>query len=237
MRFPEQDSRQLHTMVIGGTCVLVPLALGSLLGAAFTVFVMTGAALAGAYAISVLGAGEGADVASSSPRETSPDGLLLQSCTEHFIAREFAAAQRGRHLTLVMFGFSGFEEFSRREGAAAAAEAIRSFGRVLQQMTRQMNLSARYGWRADAFLSVLSEADTQGANVFIRRVRAAAAQLTIPMPGIEAGVAAYDAGIHAPDQLVRMAEEALAAARSTGQRLPPKRAEGERMPAGRVQAA
>lgn len=141
-------------------------------------------------------------------------GLPEPALAEHFIAKEFGAARRGRDVTLVMFGFSRFDEFSEREGPAAAADALREFGRVLQQLTRRMNLSARYGWRADAFLSVLSDANAAAAEAYVARVRAAASALKNPMPGIEAGIATYQPHLASPEEFVECAEQALAAARA-----------------------
>jgi GGDEF domain-containing protein len=137
------------------------------------------------------------------------------SFAQHFVAKEFAAAQRGRELTLVMFGLSRLEEFREQNGAGAAAEALREFGRVLQQMTRQMNLSSRCGWRADAFLSVLADADAAAAEAFIARVRKAVAASTVPMPDVEAGIAVYQPHLASPEEFVECAERALAAARAT----------------------
>lgn len=140
-----------------------------------------------------------------------------ESFTEHFVAKEFAAASRGRDVTLVMFGFSRFDEFAEQEGYMAAGEALREFGRVLQRMTRQMNLTARYGWRADSFLSVLSGANAVAAEVYIRRVREAAAASKVRMPGIDAGIATWQPHLASPDEFVACAQQALDAARAAHQ--------------------
>jgi diguanylate cyclase (GGDEF)-like protein len=148
---------------------------------------------------------EGSDPESALPSQAEAD---------HFIAREFDAARRGRRVTLVMFGFSRFEEFSEREGMAAAGAALQEFGKLLNSMTRRMNLSARYGWRADAFLSVLSDADAAAAEAYVARVRDAMATSRVSLPEIEAGVVEYAAHIASPDEFVECAERALAAARA-----------------------
>lgn len=138
----------------------------------------------------------------------------------HFVAKEFAAARRGRKLTLVMFGLSRLEEFTAQRGPGAAADALREFGHVLQQMTRQMNLSSRCGWRADAFLSVLADADVDAAQAFISRVRAAAAASSVPMPDIEAGITVYQPHLASPEEFVECAERSLAAARAAARNVP-----------------
>jgi GGDEF domain-containing protein len=133
---------------------------------------------------------------------------------DHFIAKEFAAARRGRDVALVMFGFRHFDEFAEREGTEAACEALREFGRVLRKFTRRMNVSGRCAWRAGSFLSVLSDADAKTADAFIHRVRDAAVASKAKMPEIDAGIAVYQPHLESPEAFVEAAERALAAARS-----------------------
>jgi diguanylate cyclase (GGDEF)-like protein len=142
----------------------------------------------------------------------------VASAASHFVAKEFAAARQGRAVTLVMFGFNGFEQFTEHEGSAAAVDALREFGRVLGKLTRKMNLTARYGWRADSFLSVMLDADAQAAEVFVRRVREATAESDVAMPAIAAGIAVFQPHLASPEEFVACAERALAQARSDGGR-------------------
>lgn len=139
---------------------------------------------------------------------------------DHFVSSEFAAARRGRKVTLVMFGFDGFEHFSATNGASVTDRVLREFGQVLKDLTRQMNISARYGWRADAFLSVLSDADADGAELFVQRVRSAweDAADTGPRPSISAGIAEFQPGLASPEDFVNSAEQVLAEARADGAR-------------------
>lgn len=198
---------------LSGTVALVVL-----LDTPLPLYVLPAAILVVAYLYSRFDA----DVAPDSPRVVGREdvggddsaGLSDPALADHFVAKEFAAARRGRDVTLVMFGFSRFDDFTDREGAAAAAAALGEFGRVLQKLTRQMNLSARYGWRADAFLSVLSGANATAAQVFITRVRESVATLDVPMPEIEVGVAVYQPHIASPDEFVASALRALEAARA-----------------------
>jgi diguanylate cyclase (GGDEF)-like protein len=157
------------------------------------------------------------------PMEGRVDRDPAAGAASHFVAKEFAAAQQGRDVTLVMFGFDGFEEFTAREGTAAAEEALREFGRVLGLLTRKMNLTARYGWRADSFLSVLSHADAAAAEVFVQRVREATSRSDVAMPAIAAGIAVFQPGIASPEEFVACATRALAEARAAGGRLPAAR--------------
>lgn len=70
------------------------------------------------------------------------------------LAQEFAAAQRGRPLAVVMFDLDDFKRYNDLHGHAAGDEALRAFASVLHQTTRQMNLSARLG--GEEFVSILS---------------------------------------------------------------------------------
>jgi len=129
----------------------------------------------------------------------------------HFIEREFAAAQRGRALAVVMFGFPDLDRLSAEVGRSAAEDAVVEFGRILQRMTRRMNLSARCGWRVDAFLSVLSDADSAAAHKFVQRVREAAANAATLINASRVGVAVFQPHMRSPEELVSAAEDALAA--------------------------
>lgn len=146
------------------------------------------------------------------PRE--PDDEYLH----HFLATEYAAAGRGRAVTIALFGFDQFDRFTAAHGTDAAETAVREFGRILNRMTRKMNLSARYGWRRDTFLSVLSDADSHGAICFVERVRRELDNLrgSPLMPTVSAGIAQYTHAIVGPDQFVDRAERALEDARAAG---------------------
>jgi diguanylate cyclase (GGDEF)-like protein len=137
---------------------------------------------------------------------------------DHFVAMEFAAAERGREVTIVLLGFDDFDEFTRRHGSAAADRAIRRFSQTLKKLTRRMNLTARYGWRADTFLSVLSDADAAGAEVFVQRVRDALSEEagSAPLPGVSAGVVEFDPSFRTPEEFVQQAERVLLDARAEG---------------------
>jgi diguanylate cyclase (GGDEF)-like protein len=191
--------------------------LGAALGSPLPIFVLTAAMLALVYVYSRFeggAAGGGAPATHFPPFVEDDPDLPPSSFADHFVAKEFAAARRGREVTLVMFGFSWFDEFTDDEGSAAAAAAIREFGRLLHRQTRTMNVSARYGWRGDIFLSVLSEADAAAADVFVSRVHDAVAASRVNMPVVEAGIATYQPHLASPEEFVEAAARALATARA-----------------------
>src|SRR5690606_5074292 len=84
------------------------------------------------------------------------------------IAREFAAARRGRMLVGVMFDLDDFKDYNDTHGHVAGDAALRTFGTVLARETRAMNLAARYG--GDEFFVLLADATETEAAVFIQRV-------------------------------------------------------------------
>jgi diguanylate cyclase (GGDEF)-like protein len=219
----EAGSLPVRFMMVVAVWAVATLTLGSSPGAPLPVFVVTSmAVLVLTYVFARQYEAEYAPASRSSATHTlhagdnddADDVALAASFADHFIAKEFAAAQRGRDVTLVMFGFSRFEQFTAEHGNTAAANALREFGRILQRLTRQMNLTARYGWRADSFLSVLSDANAASAAIFIERVRAAAGESRVHMPEIEAGIAVYQPHLGSPDELVEGAQRALEAARA-----------------------
>ncbi len=125
------------------------------------------------------------------------------------LENEFAAAMRGRPLAVVLFDLDNFKEYNDHYGHAAGDEALRVFGGVLLETTRQMNISGRFG--GEEFLSVLAESSSDGAMVFAERVRASlrAAGLGKGPLTVSAGVAAFHPGMKTPDQLLAGADHAL----------------------------
>jgi len=132
------------------------------------------------------------------------------------LAREFAAAVRGRPLTVAMFDLDRFKAFNDRHGHRAGDQALRAFGDVLVAGTRQMDLSARYG--GEEFLTILSSCEPTGALAFAGRVRAALAAHPDNPHGltVSVGLAGYDPGLQSIDQLLEAADAALYDAKRDG---------------------
>lgn len=133
-----------------------------------------------------------------------------------FLENEFAAARRGRLLTVVLFDLDGFKSYNDTYGHQAGDEALRAFAGVLARTTRRMNLSCRYG--GEEYLTVLAGADMEGAVVFAERVRMAlqAQGLGDPALTVSAGVATYDISMETPDELLALADDALYQAKRGG---------------------
>lgn len=132
-----------------------------------------------------------------------------------FLEKEFAAAQRGRPLTVIMFDLDRFKDYNDRFGHAAGDEALKSFVRLLQSRTRTMDLSARYG--GEEFVAILSGGTTESGIRFAESIRSALAESNGARPyTVSAGVAQYTRGMESYADLVEAADQALYAAKHEG---------------------
>lgn len=135
---------------------------------------------------------------------------------ERFLDREFAAAIRGRPLTVAIFDIDNFKDYNDRFGHAAGDQALVTFAKILGEMTRKMDFSARYG--GEEFLTALSSCELEGGLQFVERVRAALRTVEFiagPIT-VSAGVASYHPGMKTPNDLLAAADRALYAAKQDG---------------------
>lgn len=134
---------------------------------------------------------------------------------EIFLEKEFAAARRGRPLTVVLFDLDRFKDYNDRFGHAAGDEALKTFVRLLHARTRTMDLSARYG--GEEFIAVLSGGGLESGVRFAESVRSALATSDGPRPfTVSAGVAEYARTMEEYAELVAAADAALYEAKENG---------------------
>ena len=133
-----------------------------------------------------------------------------------FLDNEFAAAERGRTLSLVLFDLDHFKAYNDRFGHGAGDAALRVFAEILARTTRRMDLSGRFG--GEEFLSVLTSTDTEGALIFADRIRAALASSRLSRGSltVSAGAATYHPTMRSPDELLAAADDALYQAKREG---------------------
>jgi diguanylate cyclase (GGDEF)-like protein len=143
-------------------------------------------------------------------------GLPNRRSARWFLDKEFAAAERGRAIAVVLFDLDQFKRYNDRHGHPAGDAALRAVGRVLDRLTRRMNLSARFG--GEEFVCILSAAGVDEALVFVEKVRAALREAEIPTGAVttSAGVAAYSPTMRSPDDLLAAADRALYRAKHEG---------------------
>lgn len=126
------------------------------------------------------------------------------------LAREMAAAQRGRPLSIVLFDLDHFKQYNDRHGHLAGDEILRAFASVLSAETRRMNLVARYG--GDEFISVLSGSPYPGAAQHAGRVLHRVEQHPLLGPAgirVSWGIAEYRPEMCGVEELIQSADRAL----------------------------
>jgi diguanylate cyclase (GGDEF)-like protein len=143
-------------------------------------------------------------------------GLPNRRSGRWFLDKEFAAAERGRRISVVLFDLDQFKRYNDRHGHPAGDAALRAVAQVLDRVTRRMNLAARHG--GEEFLCVLSSAAAEDALVFVGKVRAELRGADIPCEPVtvSAGVATYDRSMTSPDDLLAAADRALYQAKRAG---------------------
>ncbi len=132
------------------------------------------------------------------------------------LERAFAAAERGVLVCVVFFDLDEFKNFNDRHGHEAGDQVLKVFGEALEDSTRAMDLSARFG--GEEFLSVLLDTNEEGALAFAKRVRQRleASELPLGRITVSCGVAAYSEEMGNIEDLVAAADEALYSAKRDG---------------------
>ena len=143
-------------------------------------------------------------------------GLPNRRHADLMLDSQFAAAERGRPLVVVMYDLDHFKQVNDAHGHEAGDAALRAFADVLRQTTRRMDLSARFG--GEEFISILGGSAIPPAVALANRVRAGLEARVFPWGSltVSAGVAAYEYGMGSYEVLVATADRALYAAKQAG---------------------
>lgn len=129
---------------------------------------------------------------------------------EMHLLQEFAAAQRGRPLALVLFDLDRFKHYNDTLGHVAGDDALRGLSEILMAETRAMNLVARYG--GDEFVAVLSDTSIAGAERHAQRVAHRLARHPVLGPlglTVSSGVAQFEDHMECWEDLLRAADADL----------------------------
>jgi diguanylate cyclase (GGDEF)-like protein len=143
-------------------------------------------------------------------------GLPNRRHVEDALDREFAAAERGRGLTVVMFDLDHFRQVNDQQGHAAGDMTLQVFARILATNTRKENLSGRFG--GEQFVSVLRDTGADAAAVFAQRVLNEMRDWRFRWGAqtVSAGIAYYQKGMGSYEVLLGEADRALYQAKNGG---------------------
>jgi diguanylate cyclase (GGDEF)-like protein len=143
-------------------------------------------------------------------------GLPNRRYLEQTLSHEFAAAQRGHQLAVVLFDLDHFKRVNDQWGHASGDLVLREFAHVLREHTRRENVTGRYG--GEEFLAVLRDADATGAQVFAERVMDRLRDRALPTgrQTASAGIAIFQPGMGSFEVLVGEADRALYRAKRAG---------------------
>jgi diguanylate cyclase (GGDEF)-like protein len=135
---------------------------------------------------------------------------------EKVLEREFAAAERGRDLTVVVFDLDHFKRVNDAHGHSAGDATLKAFAAILQANTRKEDLSGRIG--GEEFVSVLRDTTTEEATFFAQRVLKQLREHAFSWgtQTVSAGVAAHEHGMGSHELLLSAADRALYQAKDSG---------------------
>ena len=137
------------------------------------------------------------------------------------LAQEMADAERShRSLSLLMLDIDHFKAINDNHGHDAGDAVLRQFAEVLRGYSRTPDVACRIG--GEEFLIILPDTELQGAQHLAERIRSAiqnqtmvAAEISLKLTA-SIGVAEKRATVHDPDQFIKLADEALYAAKQGG---------------------
>ena len=137
-----------------------------------------------------------------------------------FLDAAFSAADRGQPVSVVLFSLDQFERIDERFGQETGEQVLRRFGAILTELTRRMDLSAR--WSGQEFVSVLSRSKAGGggggAAAFAARVQEELRADIFPWGRVtaSAGIAEFESGMGSLELLLAAADRALFTAKEDG---------------------
>jgi diguanylate cyclase (GGDEF)-like protein len=150
-------------------------------------------------------------------------GLFNHRHIYGLLHEEFERAGRtGERLTVAMFDLDRFKSVNDNYGHQAGDRVLEQFAEILRESAREIDRLGRYG--GEEFMVVLPETSMEDAMVFVERVRREVSRRPFIIGRSEplkmttsCGVASYPHElIGDPETLVRLADEALYAAKAAG---------------------
>ncbi len=150
-------------------------------------------------------------------------GLFNHRHIHGLLQEEFDRADRtGERLTVAMFDLDRFKSVNDNYGHQAGDRVLEQFADILRETAREIDRLGRYG--GEEFMALLPDTGIEDGVVFVERVRRETARHPFSIGRDETicmttscGVATYPHElINDPGNLVRLADEALYAAKAAG---------------------
>jgi two-component system, cell cycle response regulator len=151
-------------------------------------------------------------------------GLYNHRHIHALLNEEFERVDRtGERLTVAMFDLDRFKSVNDNHGHQAGDRVLEQMSDILRESAREIDRLGRYG--GEEFMTLLPDTSIDDAEVFVERVRREVARRPFKIGDdreplhmtISAGIATYPHGsIGNPETLVRLADEALYAAKTSG---------------------
>lgn len=141
--------------------------------------------------------------------------LPSHAMAHQFLLRQFAAAERGRALSVAMFSIDNLPRVAAARGANEANRALLAIGAILKRHTRGMNMSTRLDG-SYTFMSVLDSVDERGAAIFVEKVLKDLGALRaggLPLD-VRVGIAGYDGIVQTAGEMVARAHDTLTSIRA-----------------------
>jgi len=136
----------------------------------------------------------------------------------------FRLKRTGSPLALMMIDIDHFKKFNDRYGHVAGDECLKRVAETIRvNIGRSPDFVARYG--GEEFVVVMPDTDVRGAEIVAERVRQSIEKLTIPHETSETSphvtislgvTSVYSETIDSPDDIVRLADDALYKAKNEG---------------------
>jgi diguanylate cyclase (GGDEF)-like protein len=135
------------------------------------------------------------------------------------LVEELSRFRRFNHpVSIVLLDLDGFKAVNDEFGHAAGDETLRDIAQILMKHSRGINVVSRYG--GDEFAILLVETSKLGATVFAERIRGAIAAHPFshgrPITASFGIVSLPEDGVSLAEDLLRVADEALYAAKRGG---------------------
>jgi GGDEF domain-containing protein len=141
--------------------------------------------------------------------------LPSHAMAHQLLLREFAAAERGRALSVAMFSVDNLPKLAASKGAGEAGKALLAVGAIMKRHTRGMNMSTRLDG-SYTFMTVLGSVDERGAAVFAEKILKDLSTLRVggyPLD-VRVGIAGYDGTTPSAGDLLAHAHDTLTSVRA-----------------------